>query len=390
MSLFIALFTWLGLLLGQDSAELVFAGDAMQHQGQLDAAVAAAKKAAAYRHSSAPSGSGRTGKESVESRTKYSYRGCFDAVTPDIITADYAVVNLETPVSEAHHFSGYPCFNAPVEFARALRDMGFDLFLTANNHTLDRHDRGLVNTCRALDSLGVDHIGTYPDAAAREKTLPLVRTINNIKFGFLNYTYGTNGIQPGPEVVVDYISRERMKSDIAAARRAGAEIVIVAVHWGDEYKLLPNASQRSLAGFLVDQGVDAVIGSHPHVIQPMEIITRNDGEKALVVYSLGNYISNMKTRDTRGGAIVKTLFVRDGDGRVRLHDAAYDLVFTVPPSGSETNYRLMPVDEAVGHPVMGAHARAFRQTALGIFGRYNKKVGRAGAGMPGVSVEGKN
>lgn len=354
MPLFIALFTWLGLLLGQDSAELVFAGDAMQHQGQLDAA---------------------------KSGGRYSYKGCFDAVTPDIITADYAVVNLETPISKSHHYSGYPCFNAPVEFASALKEMGFDLFLTANNHTLDRHDRGLVNTCRALDSLKVDHIGTYSDAAARDRTLPLIKIINNIKFGFLNYTYGTNGIEPGPKVIVDYINRERMKNDIAKARKAGAEVVIVAVHWGEEYKLLPNASQRSLADFLVEQGADAVIGSHPHVIQPMEIRTKADGKKALVVYSLGNYISNMKTRDTRGGAIVKTLFVRDEDGQVRLHDAAYDLVFVVPPSGKETNFRLLPVDEAAAHQVMGGHAKAFRQSAMEIFNRYNKKVGRAGARM---------
>lgn len=350
---FIALLiTFFNLLFGGQTAELLFVGDAMQHTAQLEAA------------KQADSGN-------------YSYSGCFDEISPDVIMADYAIVNLETPIGE-RNFTGYPCFNAPYAFPKALKDAGFDLFLTANNHTLDRRDRGLKDTCRLLDSLKVDHIGTYPDIDTRDAAIPFIKNICGIKFGFLNYTYGTNGIQPGREVVVDYIQRDKIAEDIRATRDAGAEFIVVAIHWGDEYQLLPNKAQKSLADFLIDNGVDAVIGSHPHVIQPMEMRTRPDGSKALVVYSLGNFISNMRTTDTRGGAMVKMLVTRNSDGRPVLSRVGYDLVYTIPPSYKDktANFRLVPVEKAVNHPEMGTHARAFLNRASDIFNKHNKDVER--------------
>lgn len=299
-------------------ATLVFAGDAMMHQAQIDAA-------------REPDGS-------------YDYSDCFTHVEPIISQADYAVVNLETPLG-ARGFSGYPCFCAPVSYASALKDAGFDLFLTANNHTLDRHDRGLRFTVSALDSLGIPHIGTYPDAEARSKAIPKIVDVNGFKIGFLNYTYGTNGIEPQGNVVVDYIDRQKIASDIARTREAGAELVVAAMHWGVEYVLAPVASQKKLADFLVEQGVDMVIGGHPHVVEPFEMrVNPVSGRKALVTYSLGNFISNMRTRDTRGGALAVVKLGRDSTGCAVVKNARYELVFTVPPATRKDNFTVYPID----------------------------------------------
>jgi len=330
----------LSLLFGHDEAELLFAGDAMMHQGQIDAARAA--------------------------DGTYDFSDCFDAIRPYVSTADYAVVNLETPVSPGQHYSGYPCFNAPPAYVDALAEAGFDLFLTANNHTLDRSDRGLRATLDCLDSRRLDHIGTYRTAAARDSALPLVRTLGGIRVGFLNYTYGTNGITARDGAAVDYIDRSLMRRDVEALRRSGAEVIAACIHWGEEYRLLPGAPQRSLGAFLADSlGVELVIGGHPHVVQPMEL---NVDSTRLTVYSLGNFISNMRTRDTRGGAMVRVRLLRGDDGRVRIAGATYRLVFT-EPAAQGRNFRLV-------YPDMSADSRAadFAGAARRLFDRHNRGV----------------
>lgn len=348
-SAIIILFSLLSLLFGNDEAELVFAGDAMQHQGQLDAARRA--------------------------NGSYDYTGCFAAITPYVSTADYAVVNLETPIGTSN-FTGYPCFNAPESYVDALKAAGFDMMLTANNHTLDRQARGLRSTIAALDRRGLDHLGTYISDSARRAQLPLVRTVNNIKIGFLNYTYGTNGFSPSGGVVVDYIDRKQIAQDILALRAAGAEVLCVCVHWGIEYQLLPCAAQKSLADYLVDSGVDLIIGGHPHVIQPMEIRRSERYDKdVLVVYSLGNFISNMKTRDTRGGVMVRVRLLRGDDGKVRIDKAAYRPVFTVPAEAKGENFRVMPVEE-VTKPQWRARCDEFVKSMTSIFNRHNRSVNR--------------
>lgn len=353
-------------LLAQTEAVLLFAGDAMQHKAQLDAAAC---------------GDG-----------KYSYTECFEPVKDIISKADYSVVNLETPLG-GRPYRGYPCFSAPDSYAEALIETGFDLLLTANNHTLDARDRGLRRTVETLDSFAIQHIGTYRNAACRAKEIPLIVNIKGFKVGFLNYTYGTNGIQPQGDVVVDYIDRSIMADDIAATRKAGAEILCVAVHWGDEYKLLPNSSQKDLAKWLCDKGVDIIFGGHPHVIQPMELIDNPvTGRKTALFYSLGNFISNMKTRDTRGGAISRVTLRRDSTGIAYVDNLDYQLVFTVPPFGSESTFKLYPADHeafsTTPMPVQSngsatvtplpasvkANRNAFVSSATAIFDKHNKNV----------------
>ncbi len=330
----------LSLLFGHDEAELLFAGDAMMHQAQIDCA--------------------------RRSDGSYDFSEYFSAIQPYVTSADYAVVNLETPVSPSHRYSGYPCFNAPASYIDALAGAGFDMFLTANNHTLDRHDAGLRATLDCLDARRLDHTGTYRSAAGRDSIHPLIRHLNGIAVGFLNYTYGTNGIKPGPKVIVDYIDRNKMRADVSRLRRAGAEIIAVCVHWGVEYKLMPNAGQESLARFLTDSlGVELVIGGHPHVVQPMHCDYENN---RLVAYSLGNFISNMKTRDTRGGAMLRICLRRDDKGRVRIADAHYRLIYT-EPGGQRHNFRLVWPDHS-----HDPRAATFSAAARALFNTRNTAI----------------
>ncbi len=335
-------------------ATLVFAGDAMQHQAQIDAA--------------------------RRSDGSYDYSNCFTAIKPYISQADYSVVNLETPIADSK-YSGYPCFNAPQSYVDALANAGFDLFLTANNHTLDRRDNGLRQTIKHLEERHLDHIGTYLNQANRKRAIPFIKDVNSFKIGFLNYTYGTNGFKVSTDAVVDYIDRKQIASDIKATRDAGAEIVVVCMHWGDEYRLLPNATQKSLADFLIEQDVDMIIGGHPHVIQPAKIVKNKKGRNVLLVYSLGNFISNMTVNKCRGGMLIKTKLVRNGDGKAQIDSSSYRLVFTLTPDKKNRNFRLVPIDEDTDiKSVAGAlenNCRTFIDSALKIFNEHNISVPRS-------------
>lgn len=336
------------LLLAPDTVQIAFVGDAMQHESQLKAA--------------------------KQHDGSYDYTNCFSAIKPYVESADYAVVNLETPLGGGPRYSGYPTFSAPDSYAEALIDAGFDLFLTANNHTLDRRDRGLIRTINALDSLGVEHIGTYRNADHRRKATPLISDIKGFKVAFLNYTYGTNGITIQGDVVVNHIDINDIEADIASARRNGAEIVTVCIHWGDEYKLLPNATQKSLAKRIFEADADMIIGSHPHVIQPMEL-TRDADRNRLLVYSLGNFISGMRTTDTRGGAMVNVKLTRDDNGKAIITDASYRLVFTRSPQSGNRNYRLVPAESDLDG-VAKTQRDAFVRNAENIFKKHNINVNR--------------
>lgn len=321
----------------QQGAELLFAGDAMQHEAQIVAA--------------------------RQSDDSHSYAQCFSEIRSYVEHADLAVVNLECPLG-GKPYTGYPCFCAPDAWATALRDAGFDLFLLANNHILDRRDRGLHRTLSTLDSLAIAHTGVWHDEAHRDSTLSVIANVNGFRIGFLNFTYGTNGITVQRDAVVNYIDRPEISRQISRLRADGAELVCVCVHWGDEYRLLPNAAQCSLADWLTAQDVDLIIGSHPHVIQPMEMRTSPTGKQVLLVYSLGNFISNMRTTDTRGGALLRVQLRRSPDGTPRVDSAAYALVFTRPDG-----YVLTPAATCTD-----SRAAAFRRNAESIFSKHNQCV----------------
>lgn len=347
ISVFLSL---LSLLIPDDSAELVFAGDAMQHQRQIDAA-------------RLPDGS-------------LSYDSYFTAIGPYISSADFAVVNLETPLGGAP-YSGYPMFCAHDNYLKSITDAGFDLVLSANNHILDRRDRGVRRTIDTFEKSNVPYLGVYRHRAHRDSVLPMIHDINGFKVAFLNYTYGTNGISKTSDIEIDYIDRKLIESDVRKAREKGAELIALCIHWGDEYKLLPNASQKSLAKFIEGLGVELIIGGHPHVIQPMELKRSSlTGAPCLTVYSLGNFISAMRTTDTRGGAMVRVRLARDIFGKAYVSNASYRLVFTEPPVSKGDNFKILPAESRKLHNSMELHRKGFVRNAEAIFTRHNVNVPR--------------
>ena len=293
---------WLVCTLGAsaqtpDSISIYFAGDMMQHKAQLDAALQ-------------PDGT-------------YNYNGCFTQVTPEIEAADIAVCNFETTLGGAP-YTGYPQFCSPDEYAEAIRDAGFDIFLTANNHCMDTRTRGLVRTLDVLDSLGVAHIGTYRNQAERDSLYPYIIEHGNIRIALLNYTYDTNGIPVAKPCIVNLIDTTVIKKDIIRARELNADCIIACMHWGTEYMTEPDKDQKKLEDWLYAHGVDHIIGSHPHVVQPVRTLPdyRNRPIRHLTVWSLGNYISNMSAPNTDHGLAV-TLHLRKNILDTRM--VRYDL-----------------------------------------------------------------
>ena len=254
------------------TASLYFAGDAMQHIAQIESA--------------------------LQTDGTYSYKECFTYVKEQVSEANLAICNLEVTLG-GEPYRGYPQFSAPDEFASALKDAGFDILLTANNHCLDRRNKGLIRTLDVLDSLGIAHVGTYRDSAERDSLYPYLTTVNNITFAILNYTYGTNGIPANPPCIVNLIDTAQILIDINKARAKKADVIIACMHWGDEYVLKQNKTQEQLTDWLIENGVDHIIGNHPHVIQPTELRKdKYNGGHHFIAYSLGNYISNMSARNT--------------------------------------------------------------------------------------------
>ena len=263
------------VLSAQKRITLLFVGDLMQHQAHIDAA-------------RTPDG-------------KYDYSSCFALVKEQISHADIAIGNLEVTLG-GKPYRGYPTFSAPDEYLQAIKDAGFDVLLTANNHCLDRGKKWLERTIAQIDSLAIPYAGTYRNVAERTQRYPLFIRKKGFCIAILNYTYGTNGIKATPPNIVNYINKETILKDIHSAQAVRPDAIIACMHWGEEYQSLPNREQRELADWLLEQGVTHIIGSHPHVIQPMELREEGNRQHA-VVYSLGNFISNMSAANTDGGLI---------------------------------------------------------------------------------------
>lgn len=332
------------------TVDLLFAGDLMQHQAQIDAARTA---------------------------TGYNYDSCFTLVKPEIEKADLAVANLEVTLA-GKPYKGYPQFSAPDEYLKAVKDAGFDVLVTANNHCLDGGKKGLARTISMLDSLRILFAGTYRDAAERFHRYPLLVEQNGLRIVFLNYTYGTNGLKVSPPQVVNYIDTLQIRKDIQAARRLRPDAIIALMHWGLEYKSQPEASTRQLARWLIREGVDHIIGSHPHVVQPIEVWEdeKERSRRHLVVYSLGNYISNMSKSGTDGGLMVRLQLTKKGE-TTRLSNCAYSLVWVSRPVLSgKSQYRLYPAANPPQDltPAERTRLHTFVGESRRLFEKYNRGI----------------
>ncbi len=325
------LFGWWYLTTAQqipgDSLKIMFVGDIMSHGPQLQAA---------YQPDDA----------------SYDYSENFKYARKIFQQADFVAGNLETTLG-VKPYSGYPQFSAPPALANACKDAGINVLLTANNHSCDKGLRGIVKTLDVLDSLQIAHTGTFRNANERQDHNALILNKNGIKLALLNYTYGTNGIPVPKPAYVNLIDTTAIKQDIQKVRLQNPDGIIVFLHWGEQYRNHPNQSQKKLVDFLHRQGINWIIGSHPHVIQDVEhqhdYVNKNIH---LTAYSLGNFISNQRKFPRDGSVIIGLTFSKNPTtGILKLSGYQIIPIWVYKYSKNDRrHYEILPVEDFLFRP----------------------------------------
>lgn len=310
-------------------ARLVFAGDLMQHMPQVRAA--------------------------RRQDGTFDYSETFRYVKPIFEEADFAMLNFETTLTPTSRYTGYPMFRSPAQLADAIRDIGIDAVVMANNHICDNGRTGIEYMTARFDSLGIVHTGAFIDSTRYRMNHPLRFEVKGIRFALLNYTYDTNGVPIPKGTIVNLIDTTVIQNDLKRIDRSETDCIIVFFHWGDEYVRKPNDTQRKLAELCHRYGTEIVMGSHPHVIQPFE--TRYDTDsivRSVTVYSLGNFVSNQRDRYKNGGLIV-TLDVEKKNEQIEI------CPYYTPVWVSMPNYRILPPSVADTLPLPSGQRESYRQ-----------------------------
>ncbi|MCP3659592.1 MAG: CapA family protein [Bacteroidetes bacterium] len=236
----------------------------------------------------------------------YDYDNFFRSVKETLKTGDWTIANLEGPITkDPNLFHGYPKFYMPYQIIKSLKNCGFNILNFANNHTLDQNEKGVLETL----SIVKDHNIFIVGSAKNEKNSKKINIIkkNNISIAFLGYTYSSNQYIPKDKYLLNIIDTNKIISDIKRAKKLNADIVTINLHFGEEYKTIPNKFQKRLVKKLAEAGADIILGTHPHVIQPYAIIKskiNNKDHLCFVAYSLGNFISNQRDENTDCGVIL--------------------------------------------------------------------------------------
>ena len=295
-------------------------------------------------------------------KLKYDFHDQFSMVADLLANADYTMGNMEGTVGKYNKsaYSGYPQFNCPETVLEALKDDGIDFLTLANNHMLDRWTGGLLNTVNWVEQYGFDHVGGY--RTQEEKDAPVIYEVGNIKFGFLAYTHSTNTMERTTDAegvaLVPYIHQANFKADVKKLRDAGAEVIVAWPHWGKEYVRDPDSTQKKYAKKLAEAGVDIILGSHSHIVQPMgfQTVTRDDGtvHDVFTIFSLGNFISDHVKQYCDNGVILDLTVNERADGSFTVDDVGYIPTYTwkqgggirVMPSGPYLQTRPSGMDDA--------------------------------------------
>ena len=268
---------------------IVVAGDAMCHSPQIT-------------HAKIPNGTG------------YDFSGCFQYLTDILKANDLNIINLETTLA-GEPFTGYPQFSAPDEYALALKNAGFNFFLLANNHCADKGTSGTVSTLNKIQNMQIPSAGTYLNEEDRENRYPAMVEMNGIKIALLNYTYSTNGITVNKPVFINDLNDTlQILNDLQIAKNHQPDIIMAFLHWGNEYQQTPSQKQKEQAQFFFNNGTDVIVGSHPHVVQPVEYFSYNQTDttqKKLIYWSLGNFISNQRNENTDGGILASFSIIKN-------------------------------------------------------------------------------
>lgn len=294
-------------------------------------------------------------KSGYNSQTKtYSYQAFFTEVKDILSAGDWVIGNLETTLAGAESgYTGYPLFNAPATLADAIKWAGFNILTTANNHSLDRREKGLLKTLKNLRDRDIYPVGTAASLAESQHILMVEK--NKILMAFLAYTYGTNGIPipQGKDYLVNLIDEQKIIQDITRAREKGADIVTVSLHFGAEYQRLPNTQQKQLVENLVNGGADIILGSHPHVVQPYKFfqITEENGDtrQAVAIYSMGNFISNQMRKYTDLGVIFQVNIQKNFPEETIKISTVKGIPTWVHRyrKNGKLNFRVLPLEEVV-------------------------------------------
>jgi len=328
----------------------------------------------------------------AKSGDSYDFNPDFDLIRPYIQKADIAVANLETPVAgndAGYSVSGTPMpdgktglsyFNAPTQILDALKEAGFDVLGTANNHALDKDKGGLESTIRNIRAAGLEQTGTNLQGEGRRS---VIKEANGIKFAILAYTEGTNqhsGGYSGSELsqAVNFINDKNILADIKEAKQSGADIVVLCLHTGIEKNTAPEASETARAKEYIAAGADILFQSHPHVLQPMEMVTAGEGADArtgFVAYSLGNFMSNMEGDMYSRGVVAYVDVEKDQNG-AHITGARYLPTYYYRNGGT---YRVLPTSPSAIATVQQALGAGAAQTAQGAYERTTDFLGNGAA-----------
>lgn len=238
--------------------------------------------------------------------TQYNFSPMFDKVAPFLQESTITMANQETMIGGVEiGLSTYPTFNSPQEMGDALKEAGVDVVTLANNHTLDKGEPAIQAAISHWESLNMTYTGAYKSKKDQQR-IRVVQTDQDISVAFLAYTYGTNGIPVpnGKEYLVNLIDREKIAADIKKAKEQ-SDVIVLSLHFGNEYERMPSEEQKDLVQFAADQGVEVVIGHHPHVLQPVDYVKGKNGNKTFVAYSLGNFLSGQDEFYRRIGGMVE-------------------------------------------------------------------------------------
>ena len=315
--------------LHQDTVTISFIGDVMQHGAQIASAL--------------EMGGGK----------KYDYRNAFKYLAPFFRQADYMVANMEFTVG-TKPYTGYPCFSAPKEIAEAAKASGIDLFLMANNHICDKGATGFKNTIAAYSQLEMPTLGAYRNKRQADTSSVILVELKGMKFALFNYTYDTNGLPIPEPYYVNLQDSTEIKKHIRQAKDMGADIIIALPHWGIEYVLEPVAEQKQYAKMMFREGVNAIIGGHPHVPEEGYIYVNRqqgpvvrDSVERILFYSMGNYISNMSRSGwTSTGMLITLSFTRDRtSGKVKMLMPKWMYAWCFRAGQFTKDYTVVPIEE---------------------------------------------
>ena len=284
---------------------------------------------------------------------KYDFSYVYEDIKHYTESSDITIGSLETTFAgEERGYSNYPTFNTPDNLATALKNIGVDIISLAGNHALDYGYTGLCRTIDVLDNAGISHLGTYKTAEEQEKLL--IQNVNGLNIAFINYTYGTNGIPlpSGKDYCVNLIDKNLIKKQIEQAKNQKVDIIVACMHWGTEYRTTANSEQEELANFLFENGVDIILGNHPHVLEPMEkkTITLKDGseKEVFVVYALGNFTADQRDEITRDSAILNLTITKNIDGKISIDKVNYVPIYMYKNTNVSTHkFKILDIKKTI-------------------------------------------